>query len=113
MQSQRRDLELSTVKNKHDNINRYEENFENNKRNLLANLQKINRSNTLEAKRTGQPHFNQTFKTGFLKRGDLMNESPMKTHEMMSKTIVGNMGDLKGMKTHLDGNNQKELERIL
>lgn len=90
MQSQRRDLELATIKNKHDNLFRYENNFDNNKRNHLANLQKENRSNTLEAKRQTQPTFNQTFKTGFLKKGDLMNGSPMKSHEMMSRTIVGN-----------------------
>ena len=42
-----------------------------------------------------------------------MNGSPMKNHDVMSKTIVGNLRDLDHRKSHLEKNNQKELERIL
>jgi hypothetical protein len=94
MQKERKDLEHETVRNKHENIFRYEQNFDNNKRNLLANLQRDNRGNSLEVKRATQPTFNSTFKNGFLKRGDLLEGNPMKTHEMMSKTIVGGKRDL-------------------
>ena len=40
MHKERKDLEHETIKNKHENLFRYENSFDNNKRNLLANLQR-------------------------------------------------------------------------